>query len=129
MVLRIYSGFAATRTELVDWIQCMPVQINIDKKYLYYYIIIIMKRNDSNEHTLYRLRLLYNYNVYYMHAIIIIVFTCIDCSVIHVVGKVSIIDLLHHSVCIVFLVSNSPLVPASQEAVQDESKQCNCYHG
>ena len=49
-------------------------------------------------------------------------------SVIRVVGKVSIIDLLHHSVCIVFLVSNSPLVPASQEAVQDESKQSNRYH-
>ncbi len=47
---------------------------------------------------------------------------------IHVVGKVSIIDLLHHSVYIVFLVSNSPLVPASQEAVQDESKQSNHYH-
>ncbi len=47
---------------------------------------------------------------------------------IHVVGNVSIVDLLHHSVCIVFLVSNSPLVPASQEAVQDESKQSNRYH-
>ncbi len=52
----------------------------------------------------------------------------VHCSVIHVVGKVSIVDLLHHSVCIVFLVSNSPLVPASQEAVQDESKQSNRYN-
>ncbi len=51
----------------------------------------------------------------------------VNCSVIQVVGKVSIIDLLHHSVCIVFLVSNSPFVPASQEAIQDESKQCNSY--
>ncbi len=41
--------------------------------------------------------------------------------------QVSIIDLLHHSVCIVVLVSNSPLVPASQEAVQDESKKTDAY--
>ncbi len=47
---------------------------------------------------------------------------------IHVVGKVSIVDQLHHSVYIVFLVPNSPLVPASQETVQDESKQSNRYH-
>ncbi len=38
-------------------------------------------------------------------------------------GFKSIIDLLYHSVCIVVLVSNSPLVPASQEAAQDEYKQ------
>ncbi len=37
--------------------------------------------------------------------------------------KISIIDLLHNSLYIVFLVSNSPLIPASQEAVQNESKQ------
>ncbi len=46
---------------------------------------------------------------------------------IRVVGKVLIVHLHHHSVYIVFLVSNSPLVPASQEAVQDESKQSNRY--
>ena len=63
-----------------------------------------------------------------IHAIVITCINRVKCSVIHVVGKVSIIDLLHHSVYIVFLVSNSPLVLASQEAVQDESKQSNCYH-
>ena len=36
----------------------------------------------------------------------------VHCSVTHLVG---IIDLLHHSVCIVFRVSNSPLVPVSQD--------------
>ncbi len=41
--------------------------------------------------------------------------------------QVSIIYLLHNSLCIVVLVSNSPLIPASQEAVQDESKQTDAY--
>ena len=41
--------------------------------------------------------------------------------------QISIIDLFHHSVCIVVLVSNSPLVTASQEAVQDEYKQTDAY--
>ncbi len=38
---------------------------------------------------------------------------------------VSIVDLLHHSVCIVVLVSNSPPVPASQEAVVLYSCTCS----
>ncbi len=42
--------------------------------------------------------------------------------------QVSIIDLLHHSVGIIVLISNSPLVPASQEAVQDEYKHTNAYN-
>ncbi len=45
------------------------------------------------------------------------------------ISIIIIIDLLQHSLCAVLLISNSPLVPVSQEAIKNKPKQTSTTLG